>query len=106
MEELHQKIVVSGKTPRFVISLDQAHPEAGGQPLTSILIQQIEPLRKTVEFAHSQGQKIAIQIGHAGRKASTVAPWLRSGSVASKEVGGWPDDVYGPVRLMLKPIPR
>jgi len=47
---------------------------------------QIEPLRKIVEFAHSQGQKIGIQLGHAGRKASTVAPWLSSGEIATKEV--------------------
>lgn len=47
---------------------------------------QIEPLRRIVEFAHSQGQKIGIQIGHAGRKASTVAPWLSSGETATKEV--------------------
>ena len=47
---------------------------------------QIEPLRRIVEFAHSQGQKIGIQIGHAGRKASTVAPWLSSGEVATKKV--------------------
>ena len=33
---------------------------------------QIEPLRKVVEFAHSQSQNIMIQLGHAGRKASTV----------------------------------
>ncbi len=74
---------------------------------------QIEPLRKIVEFAHSQGQKIGIQLAHAGRKASTVAPWLSSGSVASTEVShlpthvylsktntdkinGWPDQVYAP----------
>jgi 2,4-dienoyl-CoA reductase-like NADH-dependent reductase (Old Yellow Enzyme family) len=49
---------------------------------------QIEPLRETVEFAHSQGQKIMIQLGHAGRKASTVAPWLSAGDVAPKEVCG------------------
>ncbi|KAJ4344087.1 NADH-dependent flavin oxidoreductase [Ascochyta clinopodiicola] len=30
---------------------------------------QTEPLRRIVDFAHSQGQKIAIQLGHAGRKA-------------------------------------
>ena len=29
---------------------------------------QIEPLRKVVEFAHSQNQNIMIQLGHAGRK--------------------------------------
>ncbi|PVH81857.1 putative NADPH dehydrogenase C23G7.10c [Cadophora sp. DSE1049] len=54
---------------------------------------QIEPLRKTVEFAHSQGQKIAIQLAHAGRKASTVAPWINRKAVATAEVGGWPDKV-------------
>jgi 2,4-dienoyl-CoA reductase-like NADH-dependent reductase (Old Yellow Enzyme family) len=43
-------------------------------------------LKKIVEFAHSQGQKIGIQLAHAGRKASTVAPWLSMGSVAGEEV--------------------
>lgn len=57
---------------------------------------QIEPLRRIVEFAHSQNQKIAIQLAHAGRKASTVAPWLSMGDVATKELGGWPDNVKGP----------
>lgn len=57
---------------------------------------QMEPLKKIVEFAHSQGQKIGIQMGHAGRKASTVAPWLSKGETATKEVNGWPDDVYAP----------
>ena len=33
---------------------------------------QIENLKKVVEFAHSQNQKIMIQLGHAGRKASTI----------------------------------
>jgi 2,4-dienoyl-CoA reductase-like NADH-dependent reductase (Old Yellow Enzyme family) len=47
---------------------------------------QIENLAKVVEFAHSQGQKIMIQLGHAGRKASTVAPWLSGGMKADKEV--------------------
>ncbi|TFK38189.1 NADPH dehydrogenase [Crucibulum laeve] len=56
----------------------------------------IEPLAKIVEFAHSQSQKIAIQLAHAGRKASTVAPWINGDSTASKEVGGWPDDVWAP----------
>ena len=53
-------------------------------------------LKKIVEFAHSQGQKIGIQLAHAGRKASTVAPWLAGGAVATKEVNGWPDNVYAP----------
>ena len=38
------------------------------------------------EFAHGQGQKIAIQLAHAGRKASTVAPWLNMGALATEDV--------------------
>ncbi|KAI7301499.1 NADH:flavin oxidoreductase/NADH oxidase, partial [Hortaea werneckii] len=57
---------------------------------------QMEPLKRIVEFAHSQGGKIMIQLGHAGRKASTVAPWLSAGAVAGPELNGWPDDVYAP----------
>jgi len=57
---------------------------------------QIEPLAKIVEFAHSQGQKIGIQLAHAGRKASTVAPWLSAGDVAPVQLNGWPDDVQAP----------
>lgn len=57
---------------------------------------QIAPIKEVVEFAHSQGQKIMIQLAHAGRKASTVAPWLSSGDVAGPELNGWPEDVWGP----------
>lgn len=57
---------------------------------------QIEPLRRIVEFAHSQNQKIGIQLAHAGRKASTVAPWLSMGDIATPELNGWPDNVYAP----------
>jgi 2,4-dienoyl-CoA reductase-like NADH-dependent reductase (Old Yellow Enzyme family) len=56
---------------------------------------QIEPLKQVVDFVHSQGQKIGIQLAHAGRKASTVAPWL-GGSTATNAVGGWVDNVKGP----------
>jgi len=51
---------------------------------------QIEPMKRIVEFAHSQGQKIAIQLAHAGRKASTVAPWLAAAAVATEEVSSSP----------------
>ncbi|KAI6021123.1 hypothetical protein EDC04DRAFT_2939307 [Pisolithus marmoratus] len=57
---------------------------------------QAEPLRPIIEFAHSQNQKIGIQLAHAGRKASTIAPWIYDGLLATEEVGGWPDNVWGP----------
>ncbi|KAK9418478.1 hypothetical protein SUNI508_07966 [Seiridium unicorne] len=62
---------------------------------------QIEPLKRIVTFAHSQNQKIGIQLAHAGRKASTVAPWIagkQSGQdvIAPPELNGWPDNVWAP----------
>ncbi|KAI9465023.1 FMN-linked oxidoreductase [Lactarius psammicola] len=48
---------------------------------------QIAPLRRVVDFAHTQAAKVGIQLAHAGRKASTLA------------AGGWPDNVYGPVTV-------
>ncbi|EKV15578.1 2,4-dienoyl-CoA reductase [Penicillium digitatum] len=68
---------------------------------------QIAPLKQVVEFAHSQGQKIGIQLGHAGRKASTVAPWL-GGVVANNSVGGWTDNIKAPSAIPFaegNPIP-
>jgi 2,4-dienoyl-CoA reductase-like NADH-dependent reductase (Old Yellow Enzyme family) len=68
----------------------------------------IKPLRRINEFAHSQGQKISIQLAHAGRKAGTVAPWLRANATAAREVGGWPDDVVAPSAIALdapNPVP-
>ena len=58
--------------------------------------EQIAPVRRIVQFAHTQGQKVAIQLAHAGRKASTVAPWLDMGATATAAAGGWPDAVVAP----------
>ncbi len=48
----------------------------------------IEPLRRIARFIESQGSVPGIQIAHAGRKASTAAPWEGGGPV-SQEQGGW-----------------
>ncbi|KAH8901889.1 FMN-linked oxidoreductase [Coniochaeta sp. PMI_546] len=69
----------------------------------------ISTLKSHTDFAHSQGQKIGIQLAHAGRKASTVAPWLSSGATATAAVGGWPDDVIAPSAIPYNehyPTPR
>jgi 2,4-dienoyl-CoA reductase-like NADH-dependent reductase (Old Yellow Enzyme family) len=57
---------------------------------------QAQAIGKVVDFAHSQSQKIGIQLAHGGRKASTLAPFLTHGDVATVEQGGWPDEVVGP----------
>lgn len=61
---------------------------------------QIAPLARIATYLHSQGKHLSLQLGHAGRKASTVAPWLdheRGKSIlATRVIGGWPDEVVGP----------
>ncbi|KAI0830479.1 FMN-linked oxidoreductase [Trametes gibbosa] len=66
---------------------------------------QMAPLKRIVNFAHAHGTKIGVQLAHAGRKASTHAPWVRFDiarawkaptAVAGSDEGGWPDDVYAP----------
>src|SRR4051812_3528938 len=41
-----------------------------------------------VEFIYGQGARAGIQLAHAGRKASTRAPWKGRGAVPD-EAGGW-----------------
>lgn len=60
---------------------------------------QIAPLKRAVDFIHCQNQLAGIQLAHAGRKASTLAPWItesRGKALAPEHEGGWPDDVVGP----------
>ncbi|KZT63188.1 FMN-linked oxidoreductase [Daedalea quercina L-15889] len=67
---------------------------------------QIEPLRQLVEYAHSQGQKIGIQLNHSGRKGSTVA---LCHAISTRAVGGWPDEIVAPSAIPYKegePVPR
>ena len=45
--------------------------------------------RRIVDFAHAQDTPIGVQLAHAGRKASTYAPWRGAGTVPG-EAGGWP----------------
>lgn len=61
---------------------------------------QIPPLQRIVKFAHAHQAVIGIQLSHAGRKASTLAPWVHTDLaktkspkswVAHESEGGWPD---------------
>ncbi len=48
----------------------------------------IEAWRPIVDFVHEQGAVSGIQLAHAGRKASTAAPWFGGAPIAIKD-GGW-----------------
>lgn len=54
----------------------------------------IEPLARIARFVKSQGAVPAIQLAHAGRKASCDLPWNGGAGLKTPDVGGWP--VVGP----------
>ncbi len=67
---------------------------------------QRDRLKPIVDFAHSMGTKIGIQLAHAGRKASCLPPWSDH-PMASKEEGGW--DCVAPSAISFGgkyPIPK
>jgi 2,4-dienoyl-CoA reductase-like NADH-dependent reductase (Old Yellow Enzyme family) len=50
----------------------------------------VEPLARIARFVRSQGGFVGIQLAHAGRKASTPAPWKGRGRVEFADGGGNP----------------
>jgi 2,4-dienoyl-CoA reductase-like NADH-dependent reductase (Old Yellow Enzyme family) len=57
----------------------------------------IEPLRRIFAFIAEQGAVPGMQLAHAGRKASTSAPW-KGGRPLSPEQGGW-SPIFAPSAL-------
>ncbi|GIZ38594.1 hypothetical protein CKM354_000200600 [Cercospora kikuchii] len=55
----------------------------------------IAPVKRVIDFIHSQSKHAAIQLQHAGRKASICPPWLGLRTVPEK-YGGFPDGVLAP----------
>ena len=66
----------------------------------------IPAFQRVASFIKSQGAVPGIQLGHAGRKASTDAPW-KSRDPLTPEKGGW--ETVGPSPLPFdgrSPLPR
>jgi 2,4-dienoyl-CoA reductase-like NADH-dependent reductase (Old Yellow Enzyme family) len=59
-----------------------------------------DALRPVAQFIKEQGAAAAIQIAHAGRKASTNAPWKGDGAVGVSD-GGW--QPIGPSAIPFSP---
>jgi 2,4-dienoyl-CoA reductase-like NADH-dependent reductase (Old Yellow Enzyme family) len=67
----------------------------------------IEPLRRIASFIESQGSVPGIQLAHAGRKASTRAPWDGGDAIAPHQPDGW--QVVAPSAVPFRggdPVPR
>ena len=50
------------------------------------LIRQIEPLKAVVDFVHSNGSAIGVQLAHAGRKAGSQPLWEGGAALSEKEL--------------------
>ncbi|ODQ49890.1 FMN-linked oxidoreductase [Saitoella complicata NRRL Y-17804] len=58
--------------------------------------EQIAGVKKVADFVKSQGQVVGMQIAHAGRKGSTLAPWLGTAVAPEGEGQGFAKDVIAP----------
>ena len=58
-----------------------------------------------VDFVHSMGSTIGIQLAHAGRKASTMLPWSDH-LVADESEGGWQTVSASPIAFTGMPEPK
>ena len=67
----------------------------------------IEPLARIASFIHRVGGVAGIQLAHAGRKASCVAPWQGGGRLKTSDEGGW--EVVAPSAIPFRegdPLPH
>lgn len=58
-----------------------------------------------VDFSHSQGVPIAVQLAHAGRKASTRVPWKPGDSAVAASAGGWVTKAPSALAFGRLPVP-
>ena len=75
-----------------IVSTEVVHVEPRGRITPNCLglwnDAQRDALARIVRFGKAQGAAMAIQIGHAGRKASTAQPW-KGGKPLAPAAGGW-----------------
>jgi 2,4-dienoyl-CoA reductase-like NADH-dependent reductase (Old Yellow Enzyme family) len=67
--------------------------------------EQIEPLARIARFCKQHGSVPGIQLAHAGRKASTEAPWL-GGHPLAPDAGSWETVAPSSVPFDGYPAPR
>lgn len=68
--------------------------------------QHADAFRRITAFIRAQGARAGIQLAHAGRKASTDAPW-RGGSAVDAAHGGWQPIAPSAIRFAESmPMPR
>ena len=66
----------------------------------------VEAWKPIVEFSHTQGVPIAVQLAHAGRKASTRAPFKKGASAVAIDEGGWVTKAPSALAFGRLPVPH
>ena len=67
--------------------------------------QQAEAFKPSIDFVHSQGSLIGIQLAHAGRKGSTMKPW-DDHEIAAEAEGGWETIAPSAIPYRDFPVPH
>jgi len=67
---------------------------------------QREAWKPVVDFVHSQGVPIAVQLAHAGRKASTRSPFRPGDTAVDVTEGGWVTQAPSAVAFGRLPVPH
>jgi 2,4-dienoyl-CoA reductase-like NADH-dependent reductase (Old Yellow Enzyme family) len=97
-----------GGAALVIVEATAVSPEGRISPADSGLWsdQHADAFRRITTFIHAQGARAGIQLAHAGRKASTDAPW-RGGGAVDPAHGGWQPIAPSPIRFAESmPMPR
>jgi 2,4-dienoyl-CoA reductase-like NADH-dependent reductase (Old Yellow Enzyme family) len=68
--------------------------------------EQVDAFARITAFVHAQGATTAIQLAHAGRKASTYRPWAPERGTVPESEGGWPTVGPSPIAFPGYAAPR
>ncbi|MEU3169202.1 NADH:flavin oxidoreductase/NADH oxidase [Streptosporangium sp. NPDC006930] len=104
---VHLGGLATGGTGLIVAESTGVTPEGRISPYCAGIYsdEQTEAWARIVRFVHQQGTLIGLQLSHAGRKASTSAPWTGERRVPYAD-GGWPTIGPSPVPYGDLPAPR
>ncbi|EFA86481.1 hypothetical protein PPL_00275 [Heterostelium album PN500] len=102
---VHYGTFAKGGVSMIVFEATAVLPEGRITPQDSGLWkdEQIEPLKRIVDFVHQFNTLASIQIGHAGRRASTIPLYLDNAKhYIGEEQGGW-SQIDAPSPLLYGP---
>jgi 2,4-dienoyl-CoA reductase-like NADH-dependent reductase (Old Yellow Enzyme family) len=104
--QVHLGALALGRPGLIIAEATSVVPEGRISPDDSGLWndEQVQAWRPIIDFSHSQGTPMALQLAHAGRKASTSSPLNSDGSGVGVEQGGW--ETEAPSALAYGNLPR